>query len=389
MANKTVPEFVLAIRQHSNTVRRQVVTDSEVLARGNDGLSNLYDLIDGAHGTYFCTPYDFTLVGGYGQNTAALPADHYHAKGLDRFLGATGGPKISVDALASFAERNSYGRRWYDVVAGNVVVGPPTLAAGNYELLYIPKCPVLADKIVVARKAPTLTPITVTPADDNVVASTGTFSFEVGFFGPEAVGGILVVAGAANALNNGTFRISQAFPDVASTQLVCLPGFYVDEVFGGGVTASWSNAPVDGVLGTTWTLGNATLDQSYVGAAVTITGSAISNSTWIIASVLSPTTFTTTLPPQGDEIFPVGMVASIQPAGTVYSVPDYLNDWVLFAELDAAVTVLDKQNLDSSKLQGRREQQVKRIDAAARARRDQPYQVPRRPRRSFRNGGFC
>lgn len=389
MANKTVTEFVLAIRQHSNTVRRQVVTDTEVLARGNDGLQNLYDLIDGAHGTYFCTPYDFALVGGYGQNTAALPADHYHAKGLDRFLGATNGPKISVDALASFAERNSYGRRWYDIVAGNVVVGPPTLAAGNYELLYIPKCPVLAAPIVVAHKAPTLTPIIVTPADDNVVAATGIFSFEVGFFGPEAVDGCLVIAGAANAGNNGTFRIDRAFPFLASTQLGCVPGFYVDETFGGGVTASWSNAPIDGVLGAVFTLGNATLDSSYVGAAVTITGSAISNSTWIISAVLSPTTFTTTLPPQGDEIFGTGVVASIQPVGTLGAVPDYLNDWVLFAELDAAVTILDKQNLDSSKLQGRREQQVKRIDAAARARRDQPYQVPRRPRRAFRNGGFC
>jgi len=153
MPNRTIAQVVLDIRQHANAVNRQVVTDAEVLARANEGLWSLYDLIDGAHGTYFVVPHDFTLVGGYGANTAPLPSDFYRAKALDYSPDTSA--MCSVDALPSFAERNNPSRRMYDLEdVSNIVLLPPTRAAGAYRLRYIPKCPQLAFPIVVSAVGP-------------------------------------------------------------------------------------------------------------------------------------------------------------------------------------------------------------------------------------------
>lgn len=147
----------------------------------------------------------------------------------------------------------------------------------------------------------------------------------------------------------------------------------------------------DGVYGTTWIMNGGAFDSSYIGQAMTIAGSTANNGAWTVASVLSPISFTTVAPP-APEIFPSTMVATFLPAGTVGTVPDTMNDWLLYAELFAAVTVLDKQNLDSTALRARLATETARIQAARAGRRDQPYQAPmRHPRRGggrFGGGGM-
>lgn len=153
MANNSTSDVVLAIRQHSNTVNRKVVTDDEVLARANEGMWELYDLIDGAHGTYFVKPFNFSLTGGYGANTSPLPSDFYRAKGLDRSPDTSA--MASVAPLPSFAERNNPVERCYDLEdVSNILIVPPTTAQGDYRLRYIPKCPQLAAPIVIGAAAP-------------------------------------------------------------------------------------------------------------------------------------------------------------------------------------------------------------------------------------------
>lgn len=378
MANKTVPQLILATRQHSNTVRRQVVTDDEVLARINDGIGNLYDLIDGAHGTFFVTPYPFTLVGGYGQNAAELPADCYHVKALDRFLGASPGPRIDVPTAASYAERNNLSRRSYDVVAGTVVVAPPQLAAGNYELQYIPKAPVLSDVVTVETEYTTVE--IARSGSDAVDGTLHAWHFDNGAFDASYVGRYLAITGAANAGNNGLFLIT-AVADAQNLTTVTDGG---SELFGPDVTAAVYTGPLDSVTtgaSTSWVFNGADFDDIAVGGTIVVAGSEGADGTYTISGGGAHTVFTTT-GPASSEAFLAGVTVTYQPPGTVYSVPAFLNDWILFAELDAAITILDKQNLDSLALQRRRAQQEKRIQAAARARRDQPYQVPRRPRRS-------
>lgn len=395
MANKSIADVILSIRQLSNTVRRQVVTDDEVLARANEGLSNLYDLINGAHGSFFVTPYPFTLVGGYGASAAPLPTDFYHAKALDRFLGTSPGPRMSVPQASSYAERNDFGNRVYDIVAGNVVVDPPALAAGNYELQYIPKCPVLFDGTIPVTHTALAIPITPFRPIDNVVSGTKVWTFVNADFTQSLVGASLVVTGATNAGNNGTFVITA----VLNTQTVITGGAVglVSETF---TAATFNIAPLpDHVTAASnqWTFAALTPDPSYVGGKLVVSGlpGSTNNGSFPITGIVLPHTLVTGGQALTDAVFDASspysyMVVQAQPIATSATVVDSLNDWVLFAELDAAVAILDKQNLDSSAIQGRRAQQEARIEAAARARRDQPYQVPMRRRRgSAWRGGFC
>lgn len=144
----------------------------------------------------------------------------------------------------------------------------------------------------------------------------------------------------------------------------------------------------DGIYGATWVLNGGAFDQTYVGQALTITGSASNNGSWVVASVIAPTQFTTVATPT-PEIFPSTVVATFLPPGTVGVVPDTMNDWLLYAELFAAIAILDKQNLDSTALQARLALERARIVAARAGRRDQPYQVPmRRPRAGGPRGGW-
>jgi hypothetical protein len=176
MANKSTADVILAIRQHSNTVNRKVVTDAEVLDRANEGLWELYDLIDGAHGTYFVKPNLFSLVGGYGAYKAPLPTDFYRAKALERSPDTSA--MCSIDPLPSFAERNNTRKRCYDLEdVGNISLYPPSQAQGDYRLLYIPKCPQLGAPIVVKSTnpaSPLASPLPITSrAFQPVVVVTG------------------------------------------------------------------------------------------------------------------------------------------------------------------------------------------------------------------------
>lgn len=143
---------------------------------------------------------------------------------------------------------------------------------------------------------------------------------------------------------------------------------------------------LDGVYGGTFLFNAGAFDQSYVGLTMTITGSAHNNGTWTVATVLAPTMLTTVATPTS-ETFTSAVVATFQPPGTLGAVPDTMNDWVLYAELYAAITILDKQNLDSTALKERLVLETKRIQQARAGRRDQPYQAPMRPRR-VRHGGW-
>jgi hypothetical protein len=143
---------------------------------------------------------------------------------------------------------------------------------------------------------------------------------------------------------------------------------------------------LDGIYGATWLFNGGAFDQTYVGQAMTVIGTAHNDGAWVVASVLSSKQLTTVATPT-PEIFASNVTATFLPAGTLGVVPDTMNDWLLYAELYAAITILDKQNLDSSALKERLAIETKRIQAARAGRRDQPYQAPMRPRRRGRTWG--
>jgi hypothetical protein len=131
----------------------------------------------------------------------------------------------------------------------------------------------------------------------------------------------------------------------------------------------------DGVSGGVWTLQAATLDATYVGATMTIAGSVSNNGAWVIASVLTPHTFTTTATPV-TEAFANTVTATFQPANTIATLTDTLQPGALWLELFMAISVIDKAEQESSPLQVRLAAQTKRIVDAMRYKQDEPKQVP-------------
>ncbi len=382
MANKTLADIRTAALQIANYESSDFVTPEEVNNRINEAVSAYYDLVLSSRETYFQTPFDFTLAGGIGGNTVALPTDLYKIQGLD-YNPNTSSVQV-VTTLPSFRERHNVGRRCYDWAQGSLTVYPPTSSAGNYQLFYTPLPPVLAESLTTT-VAYTDTPIASSPGDDNVDAASKTFSFEVGFFNADYAGGWLNISGAANPENNGNFRITQAYPDVASTQLVCGGDTFVDETFGVDVVATVYLPPLDRVYvgpGSNWIFANADFTLTEVGSTITVAGSAESDGTYTITSIDSATSISCEEQTPGDEAFLPGVTVTYQPAGTVHELPTTLQSGSLWIELFVAASILDKAEQDSSAVQVRLANQTKRIQDAFRWKQDEPKQVPlvrRRP----------
>lgn len=82
-----------------------------------------------------------------------------------------------------------------------------------------------------------LGPVSITHGVDSVVAATSKWTFQNATFMDAYVGAKLVIAGAANARNNGTHIIAEVIdPNTIVTKDP--PGVLVNESFGGGVTQS-------------------------------------------------------------------------------------------------------------------------------------------------------
>jgi hypothetical protein len=222
----TLAQHITNVRQFSNTENNTgFVTDTEITRRLNEAGSELYDLIVAAFEHYYVSTNSFTLTGGVNGNSVALPSDFYKDVGLDRNPGTTSAE--TIHKIGSFLERNRPAGRVYLLRGNTLAVMPADNSAGSYMLYYTPKAPVLAPVTVIPRLA----------GIDNVVAITNAWTFAFASFTQADVGTYLVVTGAANPANNGTFLIaSVANPQrVYTDPAVAL----VTETFGAGVVASY------------------------------------------------------------------------------------------------------------------------------------------------------
>lgn len=187
--------FVKAIRQLANVETDPIVTDPEVLDRANEALSALYDILVGTYEHYQICTYPFTLAGGVGANSTPLPDCFYKDVSLD--LNPTTTPS-TVHRYTSLLERNNLARRSYLIEGSNIVVSPPQLATGNYLLSFTPLPPILSPSIV----------IDVSGGINAVDGTLRSWSFAGAAFLATDVGSTLVVSGATNAGNNGSFVIT-------------------------------------------------------------------------------------------------------------------------------------------------------------------------------------
>lgn len=230
-ATRDTAYFVTAIRQLSNTEGDPIVTDPEIVDRASEAKASLYDLILGSYEHYAVKPFTFTLAGGAGANTVALPSDFYKDVSLSRNPAQQ--PQ-TVHRMSSWVERNNLPRRGYTLMGSDLVVLPLTLAQGDYELLYTP--------LDVPFGIPLATP---TPAaGDSVDGTLNSWFFANGAFDATYVGVEMTVSGCANPLNNGTFTILS----VSDATDIVTDGTVGSENFGTAATVTFQPAGTTNAL---------------------------------------------------------------------------------------------------------------------------------------------
>lgn len=123
-------------KQRANMENSNFVTAAELQDYVNESYRDLWQQVEAAAGEHFVTSVDFTLAGGVGGNTYALPADFSRARALDY---STGGGADSWRRVArfNFAARNSTFAKQYRIMGGLLRVHPESDAGGTYRLWYL------------------------------------------------------------------------------------------------------------------------------------------------------------------------------------------------------------------------------------------------------------
>jgi hypothetical protein len=188
-------------------------SDAQIVELLNDALSEQRDKFIAAMSHWFRKTAPFTLVGNVsGSNTFDLTTipDFQMDQGVN-WIPATGARPITVPRLGSFAERNAIGggvgwltgqRREYFTNGDLLFIDPFTNSAGSYELIYTPQ----ATPLAIPEPPPPA--VAGTPAAITSIGTAGQYDFSGALFTAANIGDSLVVTGAANAANNGSFPIA-------------------------------------------------------------------------------------------------------------------------------------------------------------------------------------
>jgi len=138
----TLTQLTTRSKQLADMVNSSFIGSTEWTDYINAGYAELYDLIVAAFEDYFTTTTTSTITTG---NTISLPAAFYKLRGLDYSLN---GSYVNCTQFG-FSERNMqstwrstalYNRagRQYRIVGDTLYIVPEDMAAGTYQLWYIP-----------------------------------------------------------------------------------------------------------------------------------------------------------------------------------------------------------------------------------------------------------
>lgn len=391
----TVAGLVATTRSDSDLNRSQVYTDTQIAALISDAGSALQDVFTGANQHYNISTFDFTLVGGVGQNTVPLPVDFQQGHSVDVNPGTA--QPYTLRYLPNWLDRNRLnnampfaiggpggGPREYYILgaagAGGVLgVLPAMGAAGNYRLYYTPMWTPLA---IPATLLVETAGIHVVPATTmGFTSGPGVFQLDTGpdTFLSSDVGDVLSILGATNPQNNGQFAItsfntqrnvtvnnpssvSETFPNTATVTLfrqsrVDNAGnwtLYGDTAFNNASIAV-NVGDVLVVKGTQHNDGNYTITQAATGG-VTIT-----------------TTGVATTPENFDS---AAITMQVQPAGTRPDLPTFMNPWVRYLKTQTCITIRNKRGQDVQSFMATLGIDQARIDAIVQERVEEPQQPP-------------
>lgn len=150
----TLATLRTAIRQRSDMVNDQFVSDSELNSYINQSYFELYDLLVQKYGDnyYVASPYTFTTDGT--NQLFSLPSDFYKLLGVDLALSATNDSYVTIRPF-NFSDRNRYAvpnfQSFYGVtnmryrLNGNKLWLTPTPSSGqSIRLWYVPTLTTLA-----------------------------------------------------------------------------------------------------------------------------------------------------------------------------------------------------------------------------------------------------
>lgn len=249
VVTKTVAELIDDIRTSADVLNTTAtgMTDVRILSIANSIAQEMHDLILSVDNSYYIQGYTFSLpdavlqtlytaqnLGDAPANWSACPDGYYKDVGLDL------SPALPTPITChnfNFAERNSPARRtWHTYRPVGRAAGVQVLehlcgnsaaaTSGDYKLWFVGRAPVLA-------KATFIDATSGINAVDGILKS---WSFANASFTDADVGTYLVVSGATQAANNGTFLITSV---TSATDVVTSLAAVVDEAFPTTVVASY------------------------------------------------------------------------------------------------------------------------------------------------------
>ena len=143
-------DLVAQVRVESDLVLSQVFTDAQLATVISDAGSDLRDVFTGANQHYDIKTFDFSLVGGVGQNFVDLqvtPGDFQQGHSVD--VNPTSQTPFTLRYLPNWLNRNScsmpfqvfgnnFGPKAYCFMGTELIVLPAINAGGLYRLYYTP-----------------------------------------------------------------------------------------------------------------------------------------------------------------------------------------------------------------------------------------------------------
>jgi hypothetical protein len=207
-------DLVAQVRTDSDLVLSQVYTDAQLATVISDAGSDLRDVFTGANQHYDIKTFDFTLVGGVGQNFVDLqvtPGDFQQGHSVD--VNPTSQTPFTLRYLPNWLNRNScsmpfqvfgnnFGPKAYCFMGTELIVLPAINAGGAYRLYYTPTWLPL----MIPLPPPPL--VATVPATFSGVSAPSTLGFSGSNWQNANIGDTVTVSGATHSVNNGSFLIA-------------------------------------------------------------------------------------------------------------------------------------------------------------------------------------
>lgn len=372
MINPDLPILIANTRALAFIVNDDSISDDDVTQRLTEALSSLHDLVVGAYEHYSIKQFPFSLAGGnaagLGLNSITLPTDFYKDNSVDRVTSGSSQPE-TVHRF-EWLDRNRTARREYSLLGSTLVVNPINRAQGNYVLYYTPLPPSFGGVVSTSASVIAGNPFVTDPVSGKAFLTPPRTFHDLtgGPFDSTFIGkGITVLGGV------GTDQLPRAITSITSSLEVVTSA----PDYSGTILLPSIQYYISGPATATWNFPDITLDESFQGASIVVSGSNWNgnNDSFVITTIIDAHHATTSNGAPLFEIFGAGVTVTIQPAGTIYTLPQIYAPWYEYLQVHAAIACRDSTDLPTEAQERKLAALTKRIEAMAANRMEEPGQV--------------